>query len=259
MYKNNDLKTYLDELVIRYETVEFIKDDPIQFPHRYKTPEDIEISGFLASIFAYGNRKIFIRKLDELFSLMGESPYKYIINGDFILNGFNYRFMKEKDIVAILSVLQQLYRHDDGLLGLFARAYEQKDFLQYVCDYFYSTAEKLNGELGNGFYFAIPNPSKGGAMKRMWMFLRWMIRKSEVDLGVWKFMPPAELCIPVDVHVARISRELGILKRSSNDRKAVCEITEFLRTLDPVDPVKYDFALFGYGVNNMSRAESEVR
>ncbi len=242
-----DIKTLMDELAVRYETEDFIKDDPVQFPHRYKTAEDIEIAGFIASIFAYGNRKAFIGKLNQLFALMGDSPYQYIIAGSFELNGFNYRFMKESDIVVILQVLHKLYREDGGLAGLFACACKTDNLMQYVCDYFYSAAGE---NAGDGFYFAIPNPSKGGALKRMWMFLRWMVRKSAVDLGVWKFMTPAELSIPMDVHVARISRELGLLKRNSNDKKAVEELTEFLRTLDAQDPVKYDFALFGYGVNN---------
>lgn len=240
------IKTLMDDFVTKYETEAFIKDDPVQFPHRYKKAEDIEIAGFIASIFAYGNRKAFIGKLNQLFAFMGESPYKYVIEGKFELNGFNYRFMKEDDIVVILEVLHKLYLEDGGLAGLFACAVKSEDLMQYVCDYFYKNAGK---NAGDGFYFAIPNPAKGGAMKRMWMYLRWMVRKSVVDLGVWKFMTPAELCIPMDVHVARISRELGILKRTSNDKKAVAELTEFLRTLDPADPVKYDFALFGYGVN----------
>lgn len=241
------IKNLMDEFVTRYETEDFIKDDPVQFPHRYKKAEDIEIAGFIASIFAYGNRKAFIGKLNQLFALMGESPYEYIINGRFELNGFNYRFMKENDVAAILEVLHKLYLKDGGLAGLFAHAVQSEDLMQYVCDYFY---KNVSEKAGDGFYFAIPNPSKGGAMKRMWMFLRWMVRKSAVDLGVWKFMTPADLCIPMDVHVARISRELGILKRNSNDKKAVTELTAFLRTLDPQDPIKYDFALFGYGVNN---------
>lgn len=238
--------TLMDELAARYETQDFIKDDPVQFPHRYDKAEDIEIAGFIASIFAYGNRKAFIGKLNQLFALMGESPYQYVVAGAFELNGLNYRFMKEDDIVAILEVLHKLYREDGGLAGLFSRAARTDDLMQYVCDYFYKNAGK---KAGDGFYFAIPNPAKGGAMKRMWMYLRWMVRKSVVDLGVWKFMTPAELKIPMDVHVARISRELGILKRNSNDKKAVEELTAFLRTLDPADPIKYDFALFGYGVN----------
>lgn len=242
-----DIKTLMDELAERYETVDFIKDDPVQFPHRYKMVEDIEIAGFIASIFAYGNRKAFIGKLNQLFAMMGESPCQYIINGRFELNGFNYRFMKENDIVAILEVLNKLYREDGGLAGLFSCAAQTEDLMLYVTDYFYKNAGE---KAGDGFYFAIPNPAKGGAMKRMWMYLRWMVRKSVVDIGVWKFMTPAELRIPMDVHVARISRELGILKRSANDKKAVEELSSFLRTLDPHDPIKYDFALFGYGVNN---------
>lgn len=241
------IKNLMDEYVIRYETEDFIKDDPVQFPHRYSRAQDIEIAGFIASLFAYGNRKAFIGKLNQLFALMGESPYQYIIGGKFELNGFNYRFMKEDDITAILEVLHKLYVEDGGLAGLFSRAVQSEDLMQYVCDYFYKNAGK---KAGDGFYFAIPNPSKGGAMKRMWMFLRWMVRKSVVDLGVWKFMTPAQLCIPMDVHVARISRELGILTRNANDKKAVEQLTGYLRTLDPEDPVKYDFALFGYGVNN---------
>ncbi len=242
-----DLKALMNELAARYETEDFIKDDPVQFPHCYKKAEDIEIAGFLASVFAYGNRKAFIGKLNQLFALMGESPYLYVIEGKFELDGFNYRFMKEADIVAILKVLNKLYREDGGLAELFAKGSQTDDMMQYVCDYFYKNA----GEgAGDGFYFALPNPANGGAMKRMWMFLRWMVRKPPVDLGLWNFMTPAQLCIPIDVHVARMSRELGILKRSSNDKKAVEELTAFLRTLDAQDPVKYDFALFGYGVSN---------
>lgn len=242
-----ELKTLLDELVIRYETPEFIVSDPVQFPHRYEKAEDIEISAFIASIFAFGNRKAFIAKLNQLFLMMGESPYKYLMEGNFDLQGFNYRFLKEKDVALILKVLQKLYKDDGGLASLFSRAQNTEDMMQYVCDYFYQVAGE---NVGEGFCFAIPNPSKGGAMKRMWMFLRWMVRKSSVDLGVWKFITPDKLFIPMDVHVARISRELGILKRNSNDKKAVEELTAYLRILDPVDPVKYDFALFGYGVNS---------
>jgi len=242
-----NIKSLMDVLAERYETADFIADDPIQFPHRYKKAEDIEIAGFLASIFAFGNRKAFIGKLNQLFALMGESPCEYILKGDFKLNGFNYRFLKEADVVAILSVLSELYRHDDGLAGLFERASHTSDLMSYVCDYFYDNTDK---NVGDGFYFAVPNPHNGGAMKRMWMFLRWMVRKSAVDLGVWKFMTPAQLKIPMDVHVGRISRELGLLKRKQNDAKAVDELMEVLRSFDPIDPVKYDFALFGYGVNN---------
>lgn len=239
------LKELLDELVLRYETKEFIKNDPIQFPHRYKKVEDIEISAFLASIFAFGTRKVFIAKLEQLFSLMEESPYQYIMQGEFQIYGLNYRFLKENDIISILKVLHLLYTKHGGLANLFQQAHQSKDLMQYVCDFFYKNAEQTAG-----FCFAIPNPAKGGAMKRMYMFLRWLVRKSEVDLGIWRFISPSELKIPMDVHVGRISRELGILKRNSNDKKAVEELMTVLRTFDFNDPVKYDFALFGYGVTH---------
>ena len=245
--KMSDIKELLDNLTNKYETEDFINDDPIQFPHRYKKREDIEIAGFLASLFAYGKREVFIGKLNTLFSYMGKSPYDYIIKGVFDLNGLNYRFFKTTDIEAFLCVLHTLYTDDGGLYKLFEKGYKSGNLMQYICDYFYSRAPKT---AGGGFYFGIPNPVNGGAMKRMWMFLRWMVRKPPVDMGIWEFIPISELKIPVDTHVARISRELGLLKRNSNDCKAVDELSNVLAELSPEDPVKYDFALFGYGVNN---------
>ena len=242
-----DIKELLDDLAQKYETPDFIKDDPIQFPHRYTRKEDIEIAAFLASLFAFGQRPVFIGKLKTLFSLMGKSPYEYILKGGFNLNGLSYRFFKTEDIEGFLKVLHELYKNDGGLSALFEKAYKSGDLMQYTCDYFYSHAPK---SVGAGFYFGIPNPAKGGAMKRMWMFLRWMVRKSPVDFGIWDFIPMSELKIPLDTHVARISRELGLIKRNSNDIKAVNELSCALSEFSPDDPVKYDFALFGYGVNN---------
>ena len=242
-----DIKQLLDSLVQKYETKDFIKDDPIQFPHRYTNREDIEISAFLASLFAFGQRSVFISKLNTLFSHMGKSPHEYILKGDFNLNGLNYRFFKPEDIEGFLTVLHQLYLKDGGLSDLFKKAYKSGNLMQYVCDYFYSHAPKT---AGTGFYFGIPNPAKGGAMKRMWMFLRWMVRKSPVDFGIWNFIPINELKIPLDTHVARISRELGLIKRNANDAKTVNELSVVLSEFCPDDPVKYDFALFGYGINN---------
>ena len=117
--------------------------------------------------------------------------------------------------------------------------------LQGVCDYFYDGVQ-----LTQGYCHLIPNPRNGGALKRLNMFLRWMVRKPPVDLGLWDFIPTSKLLIPFDVHVARISREMGLLGRNSDDCKAVIELTERLKNFDSIDPVKYDFALFGYGVTH---------
>ena len=245
-------KTELDNLVSKYENESFIKDDPIQFIHRGKYKEDSELSGFIASLFAYGNRKMFINKLEDLFKRADNDIANYVKNGDFKnLKGLEYRFSKDYDIIPIFEILHELYTQSKGLEELFAYSFLEdrgKDydrFLQSVVDYFYSRAPK---NAGQGFYHMIPNPKNGGAMKRMNMFLRWMVRKSAVDLGIWKFMKPKDLYIPLDVHVARQSRKMGLLNRKSNDYKAVRELTFKLKELCPDDPIKYDFAMFAFGV-----------
>lgn len=246
-------KTRLEELYKKYETKEFILSDPIQFPHKFNNKKDIEIAGFLASLFAFGSRKIFIQKLKELFCIMEEKPFDYIINGDFNnLGNINYRFAKTEDIKNILNVLSKLYKESNGLEELFYYGFTQHNSIKAgfscISDYFYTHSTQTQG-----FNFMIANPNNGGAMKRMNMFLRWMVRKSEVDLGIWNCIPTSDLLIPLDVHVSNVSRKLGLLKRSSNDFKAVLELTNKLKEFDPNDPVKYDFALFGAGIEGIYR------
>ncbi len=242
-------KSELDALVLKYENEDFIKDDPIQFIHRYKAKKDIEIAGFTASLLAYGSRAQFIKKLDELLIDKAQNePLNFVLNFEpKMIGDFNYRFGKPNDFISIFKILKELYTATDGLEELFKHGYEQNKMFEAVVDYFYARADK---NVGQGFYHMIPNPHNGGAMKRMCMFLRWMVRKSCVDAGIWNFMKPSELYIPLDVHVARISRQMGLLKRSSNDFKAVVELTNKLKEFCPDDPVKYDFAMFGYGVNH---------
>ena len=163
-----------------------------------------------------------------------------------MIGNFNYRFGKPNDFISIFKILKDLYKTTDGLEELFSDGYKKDKMFETVVDYFYARADK---DVGQGFYHMIPNPRNGGAMKRMCMFLRWMVRKSAVDVGIWKFMKPSELYIPLDVHVARVSRQMGLLTRKSNDFKAVIELTNILKEFCPEDPVKYDFAIFGYGVN----------
>lgn len=251
-------KTELDRLVEKYENPDFIKDDPIQFIHKGKSKEDCELLGFIASLFAYGNRKMFIKKLDDIFNKTQGDVCGFIKNGDFSsLKGIEYRFSKENDIIPIFEILSKLYRESRGLEELFEYGMNTTPSqpspsgegvlcsIKTVVDYFYARAPKT---VGAGFYHMIPNPHNGGAMKRMNMFLRWMVRKSCVDIGLWKFMQPKDLLIPLDVHVARVSRNMGLLNRKSNDMKAVLELMEPLRSFCPEDPVKYDFAMFAYGI-----------
>lgn len=247
-------KLYLDELTKKYETKDFVKDDPIQFPHRFSDKKDIEISAFLASIFAYGKREVFIAKLNTLFEKMNNKPYDFVLSFDEnnkILADFDYRFSVGVDVEQIVLILKALYESGETLETLFAYGWAEtqsvKGMLQCVVDYFYA---RVTMPVTKGFYHLLPNPSKNSACKRLNMLVRWLIRDGEVDLGIWKFMPKSEVLIPLDVHVAKISRALGLLKRQQNDFKAVIELMSEMKKFDPCDPAKYDFALFGYGVNN---------
>jgi len=248
-------KSKLEELAHQYETKDFIKSDPVRFVHMFKDKKDIEIAGFLASMFAYGNRKAFIPKLDELFEIMHQKPLQYILKfkpDSKELDNFDYRFSKGCDIKEIILILQKLYRDDkSGLEELFDYGWKThksvKGMLITVCDYFYAN---VKNEVTKGFYHLIPDAHKSSALKRMNMFLRWMIRGGRVDVGIWNFMPTSELIIPLDTHVARISVETGLIEKANGDFKTAAAITDILKSFDPNDPIKYDFALFGYGVNN---------
>ena len=248
------LKTQLDKYIERYETKDFIKDDPVQFIHRYNNKNDIEIAGFIASMLAYGKREVFIEKLNYIFNLMENQPCKYIQNFNYKQNNIkncDYRFSKNCDLVMILKILNGLYSENETIESLFKYSYEQKkdiwQMFQGVVDYFYS---RIDLPVTKGFYHLLPNPAKKSALKRLNMLLRWFVRKSEVDIGIWNFIPKSELLIPLDTHVAKISRQLGLLTRKDNGYESVIEITNNLKKFDANDPIKYDFALFGYGVNN---------
>ena len=255
-------KTELDKLVNKYENPDFIKDDPVQFIHACKNKKDAEIYGFIASAFAFGNRKAFIKSLNCIFNLCGCDLYNYIINGDFDnLKGCYYRIYKDSDIIALFKVLHNIYTKEGGLEELFKGSFQKNrgsdydHYLASVTNIIYKYAPK---ESSLGFKHMIPMAQNGGAMKKMNMFLRWMVRKSPVDIGIWNFMKPSELLIPLDVHVARISREMGLLKRKSNDFKSVVELTESLKRFCPEDPVKYDFAMFAYGIEHPKTNEKRV-
>ena len=246
------IKTQLDKYILEYETQDFIKNDPILFIHKFDNKQDAEIAGFIASMFAYGKREVFIAKLNHIFELMDNKPLDYIKSFDCKNNNMqncNYRFSKDCDFIQILRILNKLYAENETLETLFKHNYngEVWSMFQGVVDYFYS---QIDMDITKGFYHMLPNPAKKSAMKRMNMLLRWFVRKSSVDIGIWNFVPTSELLIPLDTHVAKISRKLGLLKRNDNGYESVIELTNNLKKFDPIDPIKYDFALFGYGVNN---------
>ena len=237
------MKNKLDNLVKKFETKDFIKSDPIQFPHRFNTKEDVEISAFISALFAFGKRELFIKKLDFLFSL-ANSPAELIKDyKKYNLDNFIYRFIKSPDLIELLRILNKLYFIDKLSLE---ELFSNKNRLKIATEYFYKNVENINSA---GFNFMFAKPENNSAMKRINMFLRWMVRGGEVDFGIWKCIKKSELIIPLDTHVARISRELGLLKRKQNDFKSAVELTNKLLEFDEIDPIKYDFALFGYGVN----------
>lgn len=244
-------KEEIDELVQTYETKEFFYDDPVGIPNRFSDKKDKEIAGFIASLVAYGRREVFLKKLAILFEIAQNEPLNFILNFEpEILSDFNYRFGKPDDFAQIFNIMRDLYEKEGGLEELFKYGYENQineNMFIPVTDYFYSKARDNSAQ---GFRFMLPDARKGSAMKRMCMYLRWMVRKGPVDFGLWDFMPASDLYIPLDTHVARISREMGLLTRNANDFKSVIELTENLKKFDANDPAKYDFALFGYGVNN---------
>lgn len=244
-------KEEIDKLVQTYETKEFFYDDPVGIPNRFSDKKDKEIAGFIASLVAYGRREVFLKKLAILFEIAQNEPLNFILNFEpKILGDFNYRFGKPDDFAQIFNIMRDLYEKEGGLEELFKYGYENQineNMFIPVTDYFYSKARDNSAQ---GFRFMLPDARKGSAMKRMCMYLRWMVRKGPVDFGLWDFMPASDLYIPLDTHVARISREMGLLTRNANDFKSVVELTENLKKFDANDPAKYDFALFGYGVNN---------
>ncbi len=255
-----NLKEIMDNNCRKYETVDFIKNDPILFPHRFNKKEDIEIAGFIAASFAYGKRSLFIAKLNELFDIMNNEPYKFVKNYKRIkpdLNGINYRFAKENDINNMLYVLSTIYNEENSSLSdLFYEYYNnsQNNYpkLGKIHNMFFKISQYFYKNCPNdpqaGFRHLLPDASNMGSCKRLNMFLRWMIRKSDVDFGLWKFIDKSELLIPLDVHVGNISRQYNLLKRKNNDYKSVIELTQNLKQFDPHDPIKYDFALFSLGV-----------
>lgn len=249
----SEIGEFLEEKYIQYNTSNFIEDDPISIPHQYSDEKDIEIAGLFASILAWGNRKSIIKNATSLLDRMDNDPYNFIKNHTSAeaknFMGFKHRTYNEIDVMSFLKGLQQIYKQHDTLGNYFKLKFDQgctqdQVFSDFKSDFFKNPfAERSLKHL--------PDPLKGSAAKRLCMYFRWMVRKDKnsVDLGIWNgLISPSKLHLPLDVHTGNVSRSLGILQRKQNDWKAVSEITGELRKIDPADPVKFDFALFGLGV-----------
>ncbi len=245
------IKDFLDEKADYYNRPEFIETDPVQIPHRYSFREDIEIAGFLTAVIAWGGRKSILKSAREMMRRMGDTPYDFVISHrehDLEhLDGFVYRTFQAEDFRVFIRALKDIYLNKGGLEGIFKR-YQSEHSLQPAIHRlkteFFSVPHPVRTRKH------LPDPCRGSAAKRINLFLRWMVRCDGrgVDFGLWKDISPSILSCPLDVHSGRVARALGLLQRTQNDAKAVVELDESLRRLDPQDPVRYDFALFGLGV-----------
>ena len=246
-----ELKDFLDTKVKQYNTYDFIDSDPVQIPHLYQQKEDSEIAGFLAATIAWGKREMIIKNSHKMMGFLGDSPYDFILNHkdaqlDSIEN-FVHRTFNIIDFKYFIKSLKNIYTNHNGLEGVFTK-YQSKDSIQPAIHEFKKIFFELAHQPRTSKH--VSDPQKGSAAKRINMYLRWMVRQDDfgVDLGLWKNISPSLLSCPLDVHSGNVARKLGVLKRKQNDGKAVAELDKALRKLDPLDPVKYDFALFGLGV-----------
>ena len=247
-----NLKNYLDELVLRYNRTDFIPNDPISVPHQFTKQQDIEIIGFWTAILSWGLRKTIIRKAQELCDLMDHAPYDFIINHKekdrtrFLK--FKHRTFNATDTIYFLSFLQAFYRENNSLESLFYNS-GSKNLYEGLSQFRSNFFNLPDAPLRTRKHIA--NPSTGSTCKRINMFLRWMVRDDPqgVDFGIWKKIKAYQLYIPLDVHVEKQARKLGLIQRKQRDWKTVIELTDRLKQLDPKDPVKYDFALFGLGID----------
>jgi uncharacterized protein (TIGR02757 family) len=250
----NNLKAFLDSKVDFYNQPSFITNDPICIPHQFTKKQDIEIAGFFAAIFAWGNRTTIINKSNELMLLMDNAPHQFVLQHQKKdlqkLEGFKHRTFNTTDLLYCIGFFKMHYSKNSSLENAFTKKLNKKD-------------ETIENGL-NGFYdyfFSLPyisertkkhiaSPQKKSSCKRLNMFLRWMVRNDNtgVDFGIWKNISPSQLVIPIDVHVARVAKKFNLMQQNKTDWQAALELTAYLRSLDAADPVKYDFALFSIGV-----------
>mgnify|MGYP006266999055 CR=1 FL=1 len=248
------LKDFLEEKSAQYNTLSFIANDPVSIPHRYRKKQDIEISGLISAVLAWGQRVTIIRKCDEFFAMMDHSPHDFVLNHS------------EEDLKPFLKFVHRTFNPTDALYFIhwFKWYYAQYDSLEEAFNPAMLGESDHTGPSLATFYklfFSLPDhpartrkhiqtPERKSACKRINMFLRWMVRSDQkgVDFGIWNRISASKLVCPLDLHVDRVARKLGLIQRKQTDWQTALELTEKLRLMDPKDPVKYDFALFGLGI-----------
>ena len=246
-----ELKSFLDEKYDQFNVSAFIDDDPVSIPHRYTSKADIEIAAFLTATISWGNRKAILKSANRMIELMDDAPYDFVMNFSprdaKALKGFVHRTFNAEDLADFIRALKSLYEEQASMEYFFAQSIATNGntapAISAFKQRFFSAPHAARSEKH------VSDPMSGSSAKRINMFLRWMVRKDNnaVDFGIWKNIAPAHLSIPLDVHSGNVARQLGMLTRKQNDARAVEELDSVLRKLDPADPVKYDYALFGLG------------
>jgi uncharacterized protein (TIGR02757 family) len=252
--KNKELIHFLNKKVDEYNQPFFIEADPICVPHAFSKKQDIEIAGFFAAIFAWGNRTTIINKSKELMGLMDNAPHDFCLNhtdNDLKkLLHFKHRTFNPTDVLYFVDFFQQHYIENDSLETAFTLSMKKGDdnienALNGFYQYFFSFENVPKRTMKH-----IASPAKKATCKRLSMYLRWMVRndKNGVDFGLWKTIKPSQLIVPLDLHVARVARRFKLIERKATDWQTAVELTNAMKILDKNDPAKYDFALFALGV-----------
>lgn len=251
----DEVKEFLDGLCAKYNCASFVDEDPVSVPHRYMRVEDIEIAGFLAATIAWGRRPLIVRNALRMMELMDDAPYQFVTQSRAAdweaLMPFVHRTFNGEDFVYFVRALQHIYLVHGGLGGFFRASYARRGDLKGVLSEFWKLFFSPELEPQARQMRHLSSVDKGAACKRLNMYLKWMVRKDRngVDFGLWNdAIPASALYLPLDVHTANTSRALGLLGRKQNDWRAVEEVTGVLRSFDPVDPVRYDYALFCAGM-----------
>lgn len=255
-----NLKQKLDHHYKAFDRTK-LEPDPLQFLHMFKDKRDIEVVGLLASIFAYGNVKQIENTLKKLIIILDGNPYLFVKNFSIRsdsnkLLGIRHRFYSEDDILKLFVVLNKEIQKHKSIKQIFLEGYNISDInvkngISNFSNHFLNSFLESFGEISSGIKFMFPLPEKGSACKRINLFLRWMVRKDELDFGFWNYIPTNKLIIPVDTHIAKISKSLNLTKRKNVSWKMAEEITQNLKKYDCLDPVKYDFAICHIGIRKL--------
>ncbi len=265
------LKEVLEKLYAKYNRSEFIPPDPLQFLYKYSNPADKEIVGFISAVLAYGRVEQIEKSLTDLFSRIGPSPYAFV--RDFgeaereRLSTFKHRFTTSQDISDLLQVLRDVFEDNGCIENYFLLGYSKTDrnIISALSKFSKSLvtihANRHSGQISRGLKYLLADPSAKSACKRLNLFLRWMVRKDDVDLGLWSSIDKAKLIVPVDVHMGRLCRIIGLHNRKNISLSTAVQITEGFAKIEPADPAKYDFALSRIGIledcNGKPRPECE--